>query len=658
MGITSAGIGSNLDIESIIASLMNVERKPLNNVTAQKTNFQTKLSAFGTLKSALASFQTNMSQLAKPASLNIQTASSGNTDLFKATANGNASNAQYNVRVFNLAQANKLASQGLATVNEAIGTGVMTIDFGMYDTSNNSFTLNSIAPALNITIDSSNNTLAGLRDAINAANGSVTASIINDGQVNGNRLVLTAKNSGQTHTMRINVADNDGLNQDVMGLSRFAHDPQAAVSNGQNLTVLQVAQNALISVDNISISKPSNSISDAIAGVTLNLLKESTTSSTLSIAQDNTAITTLMENFVKSYNDLNNTVRNLTKVDESGRSNGALLGDSATRNIMTQIKQTLTGVSGNGELNTLSQVGIAFQRDGTLSLDKVKLNNVLETKPSQVSQLLSAQGRTSDALVRFSGNSSATKPGTYDVNVASLATQTKLMGNVAPNLTITAGVNDNLSFIIEGVSYEVTFNAGTYANPEDLTAALRSALATVGAPVSVALNAGSLEWTSNNYGAGIGMSLTSGNALNDLFGTPSVTLGLAAQGMINGVAATGLGRLLIGATNNDASGLIVEILGGGIGARGQTTFTTGFASQLDRMLGQFLNTDGLIEARTTGMSSSITRLTNQQETMALRLNLVEKRLRLQFTSLDTMIGRMTSTSSFLQQQLAQLNANN
>ena len=657
MGISSAGIGSNLDIESIIASLMNVERKPLNNVTAQKNTFQTKLSAFGTLKSALATFQTNISQLAKSSSLNVKTATNIEGAGFKATANGNATSAQYSVQVLQLASANKIASQGYASVNDAIGTGALTIDFGTFDSAGNSFTLNPNKAATTITIDSSNNTLAGLRDAINASNSGVTASIINDGQTNGNRLVVTAKDTGLNHTIRISMADDDGTDQNSTGLSAFAHNPTAVVGSGQNLNVLQSAQNAQLTIDNITISKPSNMISDAINGVTLNLSKIDATATTLSIAQDDSAITGLMESFVKAYNDLNNTVKNLTKYDESGKNNGALLGDSATRNMMTQIKQTLTSTLGSGELNTLSQIGVAFQRDGTLLLDKAKLNNVLETKPNQIAQLLSAKGSVSDSLLRFSGNSSSTKPGVYDVNVSSLATQTKLLGGNAPNLMITAGVNDSISFMIEGASYALNLAAGTYSNPESLLNTLQSQLTAVGAPVSATLNAGNIELTSTNYGSGVEINIVGGNGAGDLFGTPNLTLGKTVSGTINDVTATGLGRSLIGATDNDASGVIVEVLGGSVGDRGQVTYTVGFAAQLDRMINQYLTTDGLIEAKTTGVSSSITRLTKQQEAMALRLTIVEQRLRSQFTALDTMIGSMTTTSSFLQQQLAQFSAN-
>ncbi len=158
------------------------------------------------------------------------------------------------------------------------------------------------------------------------ANSSVSASIVNDGTTN--RLVITSKDTGEVNSLKISVADADGNSLDAIGLSQMAYDPLATSGNGKNLTQLQAAKNALLDVDGIAISKPSNTITDAIKGVTLNLIGISTvgTSADLTIATDKDKIKESVKGFVDAYNKLDDTLRNLTKYDASGKSSGVLLG--------------------------------------------------------------------------------------------------------------------------------------------------------------------------------------------------------------------------------------------------------------------------------------------------------------------------------------------
>lgn len=562
--ISSPGIGSGLDVNSIITGLMNVERQPLTLLASKKSAFQTQVSAFGSLKSALSSFQTSVNALSSPAKFNVQTAISGNADVFTATSNGSAAVANYAVTVNQLAQQQKLGSAGFTNISDPVGTGTLSISFGTFTPevliplTPSTFTPNPNKTNLNITINSSNNSLAGLRDAINAQNASVTASIVNDGSTN--RLVITSKDTGEINSLKITTVDNDDNdNTNTAGLSRFAYDPTAAVGSGKNLSSLQDAKNALLNIDGIPVVKSSNTVTDAIEGVTLNLLKSSNSVSVnLGIATNQDKIKESVTAFVDAFNKLDTTMRNLTRFGGEGGTSGPLLGDSTTRAITNQIKGVLSkSIEGASSLTTLNQLGITFQRDGKLALDATKLNSAMSTNVRDIAALFAPSAKATDPLITFSGSTSKTQSGTYAVTVSQL-----------------------------------------------------------------------------------GSTITN------------------AEGTINGTAATGSSTNLLGAIGTAAEGLSLKINGGSLGARGTVTFSIGYAAQLDAVLTNLLSTDGLLNARTTGITTSIKRVDDQSAKISSRLASVEARYRAQYTRLDTLLSSMSTTSSFLTQQIKTFNANN
>jgi len=560
MAITSAGIGSGLDVTSIVSSLMAVESQPLTEVAKQKTAYESKVSAYGTMKSALSTFQTAISALSDPTKFNAQSVTTSDAKVFTATANGQATNGTSSVTVTQLAKAQKLTMAGVANTTDVIGTGTLTISFGKYTEATTSpaaaasFTPNTAKSDITININSANNTLAGVRDAINATNSSVSASIVNDGT--NNRLVITSKDTGEVNSLKIAVADADGNSQDATGLSQLAFDPLASAGAGKNMTQLQAAKNALLDVDGIAISKASNVITDAIQGVTLTLTGLSDSTSTdLTVSTDKDKIKTSVQGFVDAFNKLDDTMRSLTKYDSTGKASGVLLGDATARSVLTQAKSVLTQAIGSGNtISSLSQVGVSFLNTGKLSLDETKLTKAMDSNFNDLSALFTTSAKTSDSLVTFSGSTSKTQSGTYAINVSQL-----------------------------------------------------------------------------------------GSATVDAVGT------------INGVAATGKNTALTGATGNASEGLSVKISGGATGDRGTVTFTRGYASQLDSLITTLLKSDGVLTAKTDGMKSSIARLDKQTDALNIRLAATEKRIRAQYTRLDSVISSMQSTSTFLTQQITALN---
>ncbi len=658
--VTSSGSASGLDVNSIVSALVNADKGTLNNLTAQQTAYNSKLSAIGTLKSALATYQTAMASLTSASKFNAQIVTAADTSVFTATASGTASVSNYAVTVSQLAQPQKLALAGFTNTTDVVGTGTLNISFGSYDSGTNTFTSNTSKPGVSITIDSSNNTLAGVRDAINAANAGVTATIVNDGSASGNRLVITSKDSGLQNTIKISVADSsDASNTDASGLSQLAYDPTVTSGAGKNLTEMQVAKNALLNIDGIDVSKSSNTITDAIDGVTLNLLKTSSgVPVNLSVSNDSATVQASVTAFVNAYNALDKTIRSLTSYDATTQVAGLLLGDSTVNNIANQLKASVTKSLGTDTLSSLSQIGVAFQRDGSLAVDSTKLQSAITNNFGSISALFTAAGKATDQLVTYTSSTDKTQAGNYAVTVSQLATKGSLQGSSTPNQTITQGVNDQLNLTVNGVSYNVTLTAGIYAITQDLINELQTRLTQAGAAAQVGSSGGILSITSNNYGSGSSVAITGGSGATDLFGgSPTATSGLDVAGTINGVAAIGAGQTLTGAFGDASQGLKINIADGALGARGTINFTLGFASQLNTFTTNLLSSSGAISTKTDGINESISRLSDQMDAENTRLTKLEASYRAQYTALDTLISSMNATSSYLTQQIAQFTAN-
>ncbi len=654
MAISTPGVGSGLDVNGIVSQLMALERRSLTAIASKEAKFQTQLTAFGSLKGALSAFQTAVAALASPSKFTAVKTSVGDTAVASATAT-NAPAGSYSLEVQTLAQAQKIRSTTFTATTDTVGAGKFTVSFGKYE--GDTFTPNVDKPAKEIVIAEGQDSLAAVRDAINAADPGVTATILNDGT--HYRLVVSSKDTGLANAMRITVEDADGTHTDMSGLSRLAYDGRT-VSGISNLTQTVEAQNATALVDGIPISKASNSFSDVIEGVTLNLLKENTPEkTTVTVSRDTAGVQASVQSFVKAYNDLNKTITDLTKYDAANQRASTLTGDATVRSLQTRLRtvfNTALETSGGG-LTALSDIGITFQVDGTLKLDTTKLSTVLADPSKDVSTLFAALGKSTDSLVSFKASTADTKNGAYGINITTLATQGKAIASAPAVLTIAAATNDALDLTIDGVAATVTLAPGTYT-ASALAAEIQSkvnavsGLVTADASVLVSETGGVLTMTSKRYGAASTIAITGGNAKADLFGTPAETAGVNVAGMIGNNPALGSGQVLTG--TGDASGLEITVSGGVTGERGTIKFARGYAYELDQLASKLLENDSLLDGRMDGINASIKDIGKKREQLNLRLESVEKRYRAQFNALDTLMARMQQTSTFLQQQLASL----
>lgn len=680
MAISSIGVGSGLDVNGIISQLMSLESRPLVALGQQEAGLQAKLSAYGSLKGALSSFQSAMRGLSSPSRFQGVKANSADGTIYTASATSIAVPGSYAVEVKQLAQAQKLASKALTNTTDVVGTGTLTIQFGTF--SGGVFTANAAKAAQTVTVGAAQSSLGGIRDAINAAKIGVTATIVNDGS--GYKLVVGSNDSGAANSLKITVSDSsDASNTDDAGLSQLAYNPAGSAGNGKNLAETVAAQNALLKVDGIdNISKASNTVTDVIQGVTLNLLKPSAAgvSTALTVARDTASVRSAVEGFVKAHNDLNKVVKELTGYNAETRQGAILQGDSSTRSVANQVRQALTSTLKGltGSHTALWQIGVSFQTDGTLALDGTKLQSAMDSSFAEIAGLFANLGKPSDSLVGYVSATDTTRPGSYAVSVTQLATRGYLNGTGTAALadTATPGTfdsafaidagNDTFSLKVDGVSTgTITLAQGSYATAAALTAELQSkingdsALKAAGVTVSVTFDSAAdrLVFTSDRYGAVSTVEATSldtNTAATLGLSAGSGTAGVDATGTLNGVAASGSGRYLTGATGNDVEGLKIELLGGVTGDRGTVGYSQGYAYQLDKLMTQLLASGGPIESRTAGLNNSIKDIDSRREAMTTRLEATEKRLRAQFTALDSLVAQMRSTGDYLTRQLANL----
>jgi len=397
MAISSAGIGSGIDINSLVTNLVSAESDPQTAIFDQKESLlQAKLSAMGIVKSALNDLQTAVVKLNDSDVFSNRKATSSSSSTFTATATNAAVLGSYSIEVSQLAEAHKLSSAGFTDSSTVIGTGTLSISVG-----SNSF---------NLTIDDSNKTVAGIRDAINDAsnNTGVTASTINvDDGVGGTetRLVLSSNNVGSSNALTV-TAVNGGEGD----LQQLVYDP-APGSGVTNLVERNQALDSIILIDNQTVTTSSNTISNAIDGITLTLKEaDAGNEHTLTTALDTAKISSTIDNFISAYNEYIGIVNGLTAKSEG--TTGILLGDALVKGIERQVRTQLTQQVGSisSDYSSLASIGITTQKDGTLTVDSSELNNVISTDLDSLTSIFSASdgiasvvNTTIESYVKFNG---------------------------------------------------------------------------------------------------------------------------------------------------------------------------------------------------------------------------------------------------------------
>ncbi|MDH5230116.1 MAG: flagellar filament capping protein FliD [Gammaproteobacteria bacterium] len=408
--LTASGVGSGIDVASLVNQIMRAERSPFENrYDRSKTTFDAKISAFGKLKSSLSSFQEKLESLKTADNFQKRSTTSSNETAVGVDANETATLGTYNIDVTSLAKAHTLVSPS-ADGNysfadkdtTAVGQGTATLEIGTF--SGGTFTSTNSAV---ITIDASNDTLEGLRDSINAADIGVSASIIQDGSEF--RLSLMSEETGTENTIKFTTtSETTGVpdNTDTSGLSRFNFDPEAGANN---MTEAQASEDAVFSVNGIDLTNTSNTISTAISGVTISL-QEAASSSIVKVGADQEATKATVNELIDSYNAVINTIDKLTAFGGEGNesASGVLIGDSAVFALKSRLQRIVGDVStAGGSLSTLTEIGFkSSAEDGTLSLVDSDLDDAMTNSFDDVGNLIADYATQLDDLVDIYLNSS------------------------------------------------------------------------------------------------------------------------------------------------------------------------------------------------------------------------------------------------------------
>lgn len=408
MGISSAGIGSGLDVNGLVSQLLQLERQPLNSLNAKKQGFNNQLSAFGRIKSDLDAFKSAMNSLKLDSDFSATKASSSNTGILSATTSSSAVAGTYDITVSTLAQAGVKASAGQLTSNTAIGAA--NLDNGTSGT----VTFTAGTKSFDVAVTDTD-TLESIRDKINSAllNGDTatqtlaTASVINTGTTANPSYKLVVASSGKGTENDVSITSGDTKLNAFLG---FAPS--------------QPAVDATFTVNGLSITRSSNSITDVIDGVTLNLASaDNTKPLTLTVSRDTEAITKKVNDFISAYNKLSSTI---TSLHQKG---GSLEADNSANSIIYELQNifnTPAGITGNS-YNWLAEIGVSFKKDGSLSLDSAAFTKALDTGFDNVVSLFTDSDKGFAHRLYNSATSMLDSGGIVDSRISGLNTSVKTL---------------------------------------------------------------------------------------------------------------------------------------------------------------------------------------------------------------------------------------
>ena len=416
--ITSVGVGSGIDLEALLDQIIAAERDPVENqLSLRAAEIEASISALGGLSSTMAGFQDALTNL-KNADFFTQRRTIGDSTKFTSTATADAAFGNYSIEFFDLASANKVATNAqFASPAATAGEGTITIGF---------------EGGLSFDVDvAATDSLTTIRDAINNASNNigVTANLItvDAGMGDGStvtELVLSSNDTGASRQLTISVNDTgDGNNTDNLGLSRFFYDgadPDNSINGLNQLRQIDAAQDARISVDGFTVFSDTNTFDNVIEGVSITALVAADDpldppSAVLNISADKSAATAAVETFVASYNELVTVFNVLTNFDQTTETRGLLSGDASVNAMESTLRRivgnTVTGAE--SDFNALTFLGISTNRDGSLSLDSDKLATAIDTHYDDFASLFSGTSgiatQLDDAIDSFLSSSGVFK---------------------------------------------------------------------------------------------------------------------------------------------------------------------------------------------------------------------------------------------------------
>lgn len=653
---TSLGAGQ-FDVATISKALASadvaVKRQYL---TDKQTAVQNKVAGYDLLSNALNSIKENLSGLNKIANFSTMSAISSDQTAVSATITGKPTKGIYEVIVNQRAQAHTIASVGLASQYTSIGEGSVNLTVG--------------GSTKTLTIDATNNSLEGLKSAINASGLGVNASIVNDGT--GYRLVMSSQQTGQGNAISLSVNDSDGNNTDASGLSRFAFG--AGVNN---MTQTIAAQDAQFSVNGLSLSSATNTASGVIDGIALSLNKAQVgVPVSLAIGSNTEGLSDQVQGFVDDMNAMRDVIKYLGsyKKDPEDPTKGSLKGEQALKQVESDIKRFMqVRINDGSAYQSMADIGIKSNLDGTLSLDTDKLNAAIAADPSAVGKLFAATARSTDSQVSYVGSSDKTVEGTYALTVDQVAKQALYLGNTASGsatdpITILAGDNSFTIKLGATESTSLSIAAGSYTR-EELARIMQTAvnndanLKAKGLTVQMGFDSvnnrfqvstdqfgsqATIDFTSISAGLMSSMGLATGTGAAGSYGGQDVMGSLSKDGVSYTFLGNGqevkINSFLPGAPRD----LQFKVEGSAIGNRGELTFQRGFAALLSKSITDMFNAQsGSIGVAVTALDKRDIEFTEKLKQVDTRYEQALARYTQQFSIVNATIANLTALKSSL-----------
>ncbi len=503
--ISFQGLSTGLQTDALVNAILQQEAQPLQRLQALQATNQQKVTAFQAISRDLTSLSSSLSTLQNSSfDARTVTSSDATNTYVTATASGAAAGT-YQVQVSQLATSARLGNTGGADTSFSVADPANT---AVFTGSGATFAVQAQdGTTKTVTLGSGQNSLYGLRDAINAAGAGVTATVVNVGTgANPYQLVLSANTAGTgTTSGKITLADitnatngaggSAGASANTLGIQTGFVDnatTPTTVTGGSASTGTQIAQNAVFTVNGIQLTRNTNTVSDAVNGVTFNLKQGSQAgTTTFTVALDNGSITSAFQDVVSKYNAV---VKDVTSNSGQG---GPLQNDPAARTVLTKLRSVLgsvpSGLSSSNAFQTLSSLGVKTNRDGTLSLDATQLKSALDTDPTAAKAVLGLTGTSSNAVVSFIGASSSTSTGAIGFNITSYTAGTGAVSgtltapdNTVYNVTGTGGIlYGPTGSPLEGLQISaVGTGAGTLNVSRGTGQALQDAISSITAPAT------------------------------------------------------------------------------------------------------------------------------------------------------------------------------
>ncbi len=633
------GLISGLKTNDIVDAMIKADRAATAVLERKQKTFESRLEAVRSYNTRLLTAQIDSASLKRPSTFRSRIATSSAPTAVTATASSNAVVSSSTIDILAIAKAHQIATPGVANAISSNGAGTFTLQVG-----------NNAAKVISPTDTS----LDGLAQAINLADAGVTASVLNDGSTGGTpyRLVIQSKQTGSANGISISGSG---------GLTTLFAAP----------TTLTPAQDASLRIGSgpsaITIGKGSNTVTDVVPGVTLNLISAAN-GVTIGVAADTALVKPAVKSFVESMNKAIGYLNDNTGFNAETRTGGILQSDTGLRRALDTAMRAFTGVVPGLplSLNTMSAVGITIDKQtGKLVLDEPLFDAKLAADPTGVANLFLNGGTSSDVGVQIATVSEKTVAGqALAVDITTAAAQARV-GSTADitadgsgNVTID-GTNNTLQLTINGRAVTATLASGIYTRAgvaEQAATAINAQVTSQGDRVVAGLSGNAFDLRTVFFGSAVSLKVTGGSANGVLNLDTSDHSGVNVAGSIAGVAATGSGQVLTGAVGSSAEGMSLSVSVAGPTLGITVTPRKGAAQQISEKLLAMTNGDtGSVTQGQLQLQKSIDQMKEQVAKVDIRLEARRSRYLIRFARMETLLQQYQSQGSFISGQIAAAN---